>query len=145
MYKKLYTAWKVSEIGAFSGLYFPVFWIRDIALQISASDQMWKIQTKRNFECVHFSHRRNRKFCSIVPTSSKSILKVSKVRYFHLSKNEIFSWGLLHTAYKMKFSINNFFSKCDRIRNFLKKSLMENLIFCAVSVKVGTHWRFSNR
>ena len=104
-----------------------------------------KIQTKRNFECVHFSHRRNRKFCSIVPTSSKSILKVSKVRYFHLSKNEIFSWGLLHTAYKMKFSINNFFSKCDRIRSFLKKSLMENFIFCAVSVKVGTHWRFSNR
>ena len=40
----------------------------------------------------------------------------------------------------MKFSINDFFSKCDQIRSFLgiwsyllKKSLMENLIFCAVS------------
>ena len=39
----------------------------------------------------------------------------------------------------MKFSIKNFFSKCDQIRSFLqtwshllKKSLMENFTFCAV-------------
>ena len=39
----------------------------------------------------------------------------------------------------MKFSIKDFFSKCDEIRSFLqiwshllKKFLMENLIFCAV-------------
>ena len=39
----------------------------------------------------------------------------------------------------MKFSIKDFFSKCDQICNFLqiwshllKKSLMENFIFCAV-------------
>ena len=39
----------------------------------------------------------------------------------------------------MKFSISNFFSKCDQIRSFLrawsyllKKSVMENFIFCAV-------------
>ena len=43
------------------------------------------------------------------------------------------------TAQKMKFSIKDSFSKCDQIRSFLriwshlrKKSLMENLIFCAV-------------
>ena len=42
------------------------------------------------------------------------------------------------TAQKMKFSIKNFFSKCDQIRRklrtcsyLLKKSLMENFIFCA--------------
>ena len=41
----------------------------------------------------------------------------------------------------MKFPIKDFFSKCDRIRSFLriwsylpKKSLMENFIFRAVSV-----------
>ena len=41
----------------------------------------------------------------------------------------------------MKFSIKDFFSKCDKIPSFLriwshllKKSLMENFIFCAVSV-----------
>ena len=46
------------------------------------------------------------------------------------------------TAQNMKFSIKDFFSKCDQIRSFLriwphllKKYLMENFIFCAVSVK----------
>ena len=44
-----------------------------------------------------------------------------------------------YTAQKMKFTIIYFFSKCDQIRNFLriwphflKKSIMENFIFCAV-------------
>ena len=44
------------------------------------------------------------------------------------------------TAQKMKFSIKDFFSKCDQIRSFqriwshlLKKLLMENFIFCAVT------------
>ena len=32
----------------------------------------------------------------------------------------------------MNFSIKDFFSKWDQIRRTLKKSLMENLIFCAV-------------
>ena len=43
------------------------------------------------------------------------------------------------TAQKMKFSINDFFSKCDKARSFLwiwshllKKSLMDNFIFCTV-------------
>ena len=44
------------------------------------------------------------------------------------------------TAQKMKFSMNNFFSKCDQIHSFLriwshlpKNCLMEKLIFCAVA------------
>ena len=42
----------------------------------------------------------------------------------------------ISTAQKMKFSIKDFFSKCDlRIwSRLLKKSLMENFIFCAVFV-----------
>ena len=43
------------------------------------------------------------------------------------------------TAQKMKFSITDFFSKCEQIRSFLQiwshllmKSLMDNFIFCAV-------------
>ena len=43
------------------------------------------------------------------------------------------------TPQKMKFSIKDFFSKCDQARrklriwsHLLKKSLMENFIFCAV-------------
>ena len=45
-----------------------------------------------------------------------------------------------HTAHKMKFSIKDFFSKCDQIgclqricSHLMKKSLMENFIFCAVT------------
>ena len=50
---------------------------------------------------------------------------------------------MTYPARKMKFSINDLFSKCDQIRSFLriwshllKKSLMENFIFCAISIKV---------
>ena len=46
---------------------------------------------------------------------------------------------LFSTAQKMKFSIKDFFSKCDQIRrklriwpHLLKKSFMENVFFCAV-------------
>ena len=50
------------------------------------------------------------------------------------------------TAQKIKFSINDFFSKCDQIRSFqriwsllLRKSLMENIIFCAVHLAQQNH------
>ena len=46
------------------------------------------------------------------------------------------------TAQKMKFSIKDFFSKCDQIHrkmqiwsHLLKESLMKNCIFCAVRLK----------
>ena len=46
------------------------------------------------------------------------------------------------TAQKMKFSIEEFLSKSDQIRSFLriwlhllKKSLMENFILCVVTLK----------
>ena len=47
----------------------------------------------------------------------------------------------MYTARKMKFSIKDFFSKCDHFRSFLriwlhllKKFFMENFIFCALLV-----------
>ena len=59
-----------------------------------------------------------------------------------------FTWFILkyfapyepqYTVQYMKFSIKDFFSKCDQIRrllriwsHLLKKSLMENFIYCAV-------------
>ena len=52
-----------------------------------------------------------------------------------------------YTARKMKFYIKDFFSKCYEIRSFLriwshllKKSLMENFIFCAM-----LHNKYINR
>ena len=54
----------------------------------------------------------------------------------HSAKQNIL---IIYTARKIKFSIKDFFSKCDNIRSvlriwphLLKKPLMENLIFCAV-------------
>ena len=49
--------------------------------------------------------------------------------------------GLMASSQKMKFSIKDFFSKCDQIHgklriwlHLLNKSLMENFIFCALLV-----------
>ena len=54
-----------------------------------------------------------------------------------LLANRVFASNSLHK--KMKFSIKDFFSKCDQIRrklriwsHLLKKSLVENFLFCAV-------------
>ena len=69
--------------------------------------------------------------------------------YEELNKKQLvlpnFRWGLSlagTTVQKMKFSIKDFFSKCVQIcRNLriwsylLKKSLMENFIFCAGTLR----------
>ena len=54
------------------------------------------------------------------------------------------------TAQKIKFSIEDFFSKCDQIgkkleiwSQLLNKSLMENFIFCAVSFTYRPSPRFT--
>ena len=56
------------------------------------------------------------------------------------------------TAQKMKFSIKDFFSKCDQIRSFLriwshllKKSLLEKFIYCAVSSLLSKNDESSHR
>ena len=63
--------------------------------------------------------------------------KKSNLEKFRFLQQTLF----LITAQKMKFSIKDLFSKCDQILSFqriwshlLKKSLMENFIFCAVNV-----------
>ena len=61
-----------------------------------------------------------------------------------LGKENATQWNISYwrkiTAQKMKFSIKDFFSICDQIHSFLriwshllKKSSMENFIFCAVN------------
>ena len=58
-----------------------------------------------------------------------------------LDKNGLSLDDAADTAQKMKFSIKDFFTKCNQIRSFLriwshllKKSLMKNFIFSAVFV-----------
>ena len=59
---------------------------------------------------------------------------MGKQQLFHQSK--LLTVFVTNTAQKMKFSIKDFFSKCDQIRSFLriwshllKESLIENFIF----------------
>ena len=66
-------------------------------------------------------------------SNQKNEISSIRVIFFH---NEA---ALSNTAQKMKFSIKDFFSKCDQIRSFLriwshllKKLLMENFMFCLV-------------
>ena len=61
-----------------------------------------------------------------------SFVRLIAIRHNPFSKLKNLTW---------KFSIKDFFSKCDQIRRYLriwshllKKSLMENFIFCAVLV-----------
>ena len=67
----------------------------------------------------------------------------------------LYPWHLFFTAHKMKFSIKNFFGKCDQTHSFLriwprllKKSLTENFIFGAVFALAFLHrlerwsWKF---
>ena len=55
------------------------------------------------------------------------------------------TWTYINSAQKMKFFIKDFFSKCDQICSFLriwshllKKSLMENFIYCVVKCTTAT-------
>ena len=60
--------------------------------------------------------------------------KISQTCIYHCTKTEVFRKGYL--------SVKDIFSKCDQMNSFLriwshllKKSLMENFIFCAIQ-----HW-----
>ena len=81
----------------------------------------------------------------IIKQELKSVLELASLNSFFLMQN------ITNTAQKMKFSIKDFFSKCNQIQSFLriwshliKKSLMENFIFCAVKqidgVAMGPRW-----
>ena len=74
------------------------------------------------------------KKCSTEPESVSCL----KIIMLHMQKNFLI-YSVTYNAQKMKFSIKDFFSKCDQICRklrispyLLKKSLMENFIFCAV-------------
>ena len=65
----------------------------------------------------------------------------------HVSQHFLVVLLLTITAQKMKFTIKDFFSKCDQIRrklriwsHLLTRSLMENFIFCAAYEQVSVCW-----
>ena len=79
------------------------------------------------------------KYLSRVEILSHSVGKFRMINEFLLQPIRVFENNHTDIAQKMKFPIKDYFSKCDQIRSFmriwshlLKKSLMENFIFCAV-------------
>ena len=71
--------------------------------------------------------------------SNKEELKLKKLKLENQELTE--KVGKYHTVQKIYFSIKDFFNKCDQIcsllriwLHLLKKSLMENFIFCVVPV-----------
>ena len=78
-------------------------------------------------------------------TQTKNVTLPNYFENLRLNDNSIsslFQNNKTGTAQKMKFSIKDFFSKCDQIRSFLRiwsyllqKSLMEDFIFCAMRAR----------
>ena len=81
-------------------------------------------------------------FAKIPLTRTTSTSKSKPEVYMKEKRKKMWRLFKLYNKYhctKIKFSIKDFFSKCDQIPSFLriwlhlpKKSLMENFIFCAV-------------
>ena len=83
-------------------------------------------------------------FRSILFLFSNSLITENLIIFYFFFLQEL-SWYVkwhrhITTAQKLKFSIKDFFSKCNKIRSFLwiwshllKKSLMENFIFWALN------------
>ena len=69
------------------------------------------------------------------------MIEIHRIKMLQIYKLEFYQTPL--TVQKMNFSIKDFFSKYDQIRSYLqiwshllKKSLMENIIFCEVHDEV---------
>ena len=96
------------------------------------------------YPCIRKSFDRCHDYTSLYTlVKLQLVLSVGKqlifVLYTRKHKYVMFSKPQVITAQKMKFSIIDFFSKCDQIRSFmqiwshlLKKSLIENFIFYEV-------------
>ena len=74
-----------------------------------------------------------------INTASEKIINYRVTSPSNQKLTKHFPANIYIIAQKMKFSIKEFFSKCDQIRSLLriwshlpKKSLMEYFIFCAV-------------
>ena len=106
-------------------------WIRGQGVRVSQF--LWLISHKKYWDLPYF-HKQ----------MLKNVRLAQRYLEFPLPPGSMFSqvWKSYarHTAQKMKFPIKDFISKCDQIcrklriwSHFLKKSLMENFMFCAVA------------
>ena len=75
--------------------------------------------------------------------------RVNAILRVWICYREFYDWNEMnHITQIIKFSIKDFFSKCDQIPSFLrilshllKKSIMENFVFCAVLFTDYHYWQ----
>ena len=86
-----------------------------------------------------FTGRNNRRECIMIFSYSLAVREVIFFNCHGGGSCHVETTSLLCSAQKMKIPIKDLFSKCDQFSSFLwtwsnllKKSLMENFIFCAV-------------
>ena len=115
------------------------------------SESFVKTLSKLNSLCVNFTEWKipenliNLKCTEVIVRSSSLKKCFEMLRKIHIKKtssflvNVILETVVLYNAQKMRFSIKDYFSKCDQIRRelriwlyLLKKSSMKNFIFCAL-------------
>ena len=94
-----------------------------------------------NFFCAKKLHHRYLKRVYTIYNFSLCNMTLKSFSKYSILLFPDIGYDIATIAQKMKFSIKDFFNKCDQIRSFLriwshllKKSLMENFIFCAVDL-----------
>ena len=141
-YGEIITGGKVPKYGDISDPYFPVFGmnteIYSVNLRIQCKYR--KIRTRNNSIFGHFSYERFISAQEIGVEQSTWIKNIGVVIKADLHPALVPPCSIC-TAQKIKFSIKDLFSKCEQICRFLriwshllKKSWMENFIFCAVLI-----------
>ena len=106
--------------------------LKQVQIQgLSMTVQLHSFETKVNRESIYYKAAINYELCTCSRRFSK--------KPFQSFSASLQSKTSFVTAQKMKFFIRDFFSKYDQIHSFLriwsqllKKTLMENFIFCAV-------------
>ena len=113
---------------------------------------IWSCSVEKVISCKFCEISKNTFFYRI-PLVSAS--EMPRIKYNFNQKVDFEYHPILWRSYeetlqeKMRLSIKDFFSKCDQSRSFMriwshliKKSWMENLIFCAVRCREKDPWDF---
>ena len=143
----------VSAIGTESQL--NMTYLKNVPTMLAIVSAVRESDLKRNFSAKQkflklmfaFDHINYARYNTYHHVYLKNLLRKDK----SIAKDLITNWygaSSSGTAQKMKFSIKDFFSKCDQLRSklrvwspLLKKSLMEPLNFCAVWALIQYHPR----
>ena len=118
-----------------------LFWVnRSSRQEVSCKTGVLKKFAKVTWKYLLLQHQQKRTFYKLLLSHEKIAPFPQGLKIMEW-KTELNDRIIIHTTQKMTFSIKDFFSKYDKTHSFLRilsyllrKSLMENFIFCAVTV-----------